>query len=429
MFLYIDPGTGSMLFSIIIGVFGVLVFLGRTLVIKLKFIFSGGKKTADDKNTLPIVIFTDHKRYWNIFKPICDEMEKRKRVIYYWTASPDDPALGEKYEYVKPEFIGEGNKAISRMNMLRAVLVLSTTPSLDVFQWKRSKFVKHYMHIPHMATDLTLYRMFGIDFYDSVIAGGQFQIDQIRALEEKRESPAKEMKLLGIPYMDVMLQRLKDTPAPEKKDRPLILLAPSWGESSILNKFGSEFIDRLIDTGYDIVIRPHPQSFTSEKELMDKLMASYKDGDKVTWNRDTDNFDILRRADILISDFSGVLFDFTLVYDKPIIYVDTDFSDAQYDACWLEETPWTFRVLPSLGKQLNKDNANDIKKVIDECLSGSDSEELARGRDQARAESWVNIGKSAPLVTDYLCAKYDELTKQPETKTTVNKSPKKKTNK
>ena len=280
-----------------------------------------------------------------------------------------------------------------------------------------------------MATDLTLYRMFGIDFYDSVIAGGQFQIDQIRALEEKRESPAKEMKLLGIPYMDVMLQRLKDTPAPEKKDRPLILLAPSWGESSILNKFGSEFIDRLIDTGYDIVIRPHPQSFTSEKELMDKLMARYKDGDKVTWNRDTDNFDILRRADILISDFSGVLFDFTLVYDKPIIYVDTDFSDAQYDACWLEETPWTFRVLPSLGKQLNKDNANDIKKVIDECLSGSDSEELARGRDQARAESWVNIGKSAPLVTDYLCAKYDELTKQPETKTTVNKSPKKKTNK
>ena len=411
MFLYIDPGTGSMLFSILFGIIGVVIFLGRTLVIKLKFFLSGGKNSSEDKNTLPIVIFSDHKRYWSIFKPVCEEFEKRKKIIYYWTASPDDPALSEKYEYVKTEFIGEGNKAIARMNMLRATMVFSTTPGLDVLQWKRSKSVKFYVHILHMPTDVSTYRMFGLDFYDAVIVGGAYQEKEIRELEKVRKLREKEVLILGIPYMDSMFRRLQEAPKAARNEKPVVLLAPSWGKSSLLNKFGTEFIDRLIDTGYDIVIRPHPQSFTAEKELMDSLQEKYRDGEKVSWNRDADNFEILRKADILISDFSGVMFDFALVYDKPVIYVDTDFDYEPYDCSWIEETPWKFRIIPQVGVELKKDNASDIKKVIDECLSGGDSKRFAEGRERARNEAWVNIGKSSPLVADYLCSKYDELTK------------------
>ena len=122
--LYIDPGTGSMLFSILIGIIGVVVFFLRTALIKIKFVLSGGKKAKIDKNKLPIVIFSDHKRYWNVFKPICDEMEKRGQKIWYYTASPDDPALeyGKDKEYVTCEFIGEGNKAFSRLNILNAYI-------------------------------------------------------------------------------------------------------------------------------------------------------------------------------------------------------------------------------------------------------------------------------------------------------------------
>ena len=38
MLLYIDPGTGSMLFSILIGIVSTLVFFGRQLFLKIKFI-------------------------------------------------------------------------------------------------------------------------------------------------------------------------------------------------------------------------------------------------------------------------------------------------------------------------------------------------------------------------------------------------------
>ena len=43
MTLYIDPGTGSMLFTILIGVIGAAIYSLRMLLIKIRFKLSGGK--------------------------------------------------------------------------------------------------------------------------------------------------------------------------------------------------------------------------------------------------------------------------------------------------------------------------------------------------------------------------------------------------
>lgn len=74
-FLYIDPGTGSMLFSILIGVVSTLLFFGQRLFMKIKFFVSGGKSVKISSTKIPYVIFSDHKCYWNVFKPVCDEFE------------------------------------------------------------------------------------------------------------------------------------------------------------------------------------------------------------------------------------------------------------------------------------------------------------------------------------------------------------------
>ena len=148
MLLYIDPGTGSMLFAILIGIFGALGYVLRMAWVKIRFKLSSGKKEITvDK--IPYVIFTDDKRYWNVFEPICREFNKRGIDIEYLTASEDDPGLNCNYEHVKPRFIGEGNKAYSKLNFLKASIVLSTTPGLDVYQWKRSREVDCYVHILH----------------------------------------------------------------------------------------------------------------------------------------------------------------------------------------------------------------------------------------------------------------------------------------
>lgn len=404
--LYIDPGTGSMLFAILIGIIGALGYVVRMAFVKIRFKLSAGKTEDLGKNKIPFVIFADSKRYWNVFEPICREFDKRGVDIVYMTASPDDPGLECNLPHVESKFIGEGNRAFAKLNFINASIVLSTTPGLDVYQWKRSRDVSCYVHILHAAGEVVEYRMFGLDYYDAVLLAGDFQKEQIRKLEKMRNLPAKELVDGGIPYMDKMVERLKASGESAPHER-CVLLAPSWGPSSIFNKLGGGIIGKLLETGYHVIVRPHPQSFTSEKELMDKLMSEYPESDKLEWNRDVDNFEVLRRSDILISDFSGVTFDFALVYDKPIIYTDTEFDTAPYDAWWLDEELWTLRVLPKLGAKLTADNMDSLKSMIDECISNP---EFAKGRDEVRSECWNCYGEGTKVTVDYLLKKYEEVT-------------------
>ena len=409
MILYIDPGTGSMLFTILIGVIGVAIYSLRMLFMKLRFKLSGGKVKASDQK-IPLVIFSDDKRYWNVFAPVCQELDRRGMDVVYMTASEDDPALSSSLAHVKAEFIGKDNKAFARLNFLNATVLVSTTPGLDVYQWKRSKQVDHYVHIPHAANELTLYRMFGIDYYDSILLSGQHQEDSIRQLEQLRQLPAKELVKVGIPYMDTMARRFQESgPAPEHPRT--VLLAPSWGQSAILQVYGSRIIDVLLATGYHVIIRPHPQSFKSEAELMEKLMAQYPESEQLEWNRDTDNFEVLRRSDILISDFSGVIFEFCLIYDKPVIYTDPRFDLSLYDAWWLDQPLWTTSALPRLGAELTEDTMKDLKSLIDTCLTDP---RYAEGRRQVQEETWVYPGEGAKRTADFLIRKYEALTADKE---------------
>ena len=65
--LYIDPGTGGMLFTLLFGLFGVVVFAFRSLAMKMKFRTSTSRVSEVNKKKIPIAIFTDSKRYWNVF--------------------------------------------------------------------------------------------------------------------------------------------------------------------------------------------------------------------------------------------------------------------------------------------------------------------------------------------------------------------------
>ena len=410
MVLYIDPGTGSMLFAVLIGIIGALNFLLKGWIIKLRFWLTGGKAATEKEQKVPLAIFTDDKRYWTIMEPVCRELDRRGMDIVYMTASPDDPALQNPYPHVRAEFIGEGNKAFAKLNFLSANVLLATTPGLDVYQWKRSRDVDYYVHILHAAAEVTGYRMFGIDYYDAILVSGDYQIRDIRALEKMRELPAKDVVKIGIPYMDEMKKRLEAS-GPVAPHPTTVLLAPSWGPSAIFSKFGGKIIDQLVAEGYHVIIRPHPQSYTSEKAMIDGLMQAYPESDQIEWNRDNDNFEVLKRADILISDFSGVIFDFTLVFDKPVIYADTKFDKGVYDCWWLDTPYWTFETLPKIGQQLTDENFEKLGSLIEQCLQ---DEKYAQGRDQARAETWVYPGEGAVRAADYLENKVRELAEKDE---------------
>lgn len=408
--LYIDPATGSMLFSVLLGVFITAGFFLRMLLIKAKTLI-GGKSATTSAGHKKYLLFSDDKRYWNNFMPILNEFEKREIDVAFWTSSEDDPVFSREYKYVHPEFIGKGNKAFVKLNAANADVLLSTTPGLDVLQWKKSKGVKKYVHFFHEASTALVYRMFQLDFYDVVLTSSDFMTEEIRKLEKVRKLPPKEIKVVGLPYFDVLAEKKKAAKVPEKTNK-VILLAPSWGKTCLLYKLGEKLFDSLIATGYEIVLRPHPQSFEADKEILDRIREKYDGCENFSWNTDNDNFDILNKADLLISDFSGVVFDFTFIFGKPIMYTSVEsFDDSIYDSAWIKDELWKFKVLPTIGCEISEDSLDDLKNRIDDTLS---SDKYEQGIKAAREYAWKNQGHSAEAIVDCLTDLQQRVSETPE---------------
>ena len=407
MIFYIDPGTGSMLFSIVIGLATALYFVGKAAIIKMKVFFTGGKAIAS-KNHVPLVIYSEGTRYWNVFKPVLDELDKRSFSTIFYTSSEDDPVFEQNYQFITSEFIGQGNKAFARLNFLEADLCLMTTPGLDVLQLKRSKGVKHYSHILHAVTDASMYRLFGLDYFDSILLTGEYHETLLRKLEKQRNLPAKEMPVVGCTYLDVFNEKLKGLSMPE--NRPFtVLVSPSWGTSGILSRYGATLLDPLLGTGCSVIIRPHPQSRQAERQMLDALRERYQNERNIEWDEGEENIGTLARADVMISDFSGIIFDYAFLFDRPVLYITSDFDHRPYDSYELEEEQWVFRTLPKIGYELKPQDFKNIGKIIGQA---SENEELSRNRAQAKGESWQYIGESGKRVVDYLLSKIESLKEQ-----------------
>ena len=404
MLFYIDPGPGSMLFSIVIGLVTMLYFVGKAAFIKLKFFISGGKASTS-KNHYSLVIYSEGKRYWNVFKPILEALENRGVDSVFYTSSEDDPVFSSQYTHITSEFIGEGNKAFTRLNFLEADVCLMTTPGLDVYQLKRSRGVKHYSHILHAVDDATSYRLFGLDYYDSVLLSGEYQKAHVRQLEKQRGIKEKDLVVVGCPYLDVLQEKVAAL-KPETGHTFTVLVAPSWGKSGILSRYGASLLDPLVETGFTIIVRPHPQSKQSEHDVLSSLEARYKSKHNLEWDFSNENLRSLSRADIMISDFSGVIFDYAFLFDRPFLYVNGSFDAKPYDSYDIEEQPWKFRVLPEIGIELQEKDFTTIGNVL---IEATKSQTLEENRRRAKDTAWQHRGKSGEQVAEYLMSKLKDL--------------------
>ena len=392
-YAYVDPGTGSMLFSIVLSICSISLFVIISLWEKIKlYIF----REKVDKNPHPIIIYTEDKRYYHVFNDIINEFEDRQYPVLVYVGNDDDPFLQRSYKFVKVENIGKGNKAFSKLAFMHADVCLMTTPGLDVFHLKRSKFVKHYSHIFHCLDEGTTYRLFGLDYYDSVLLNFEKSKEYIRELEQKRNLPPKELVVVGSPFMDSMAKSLPENIT--KSDTTIVLLAPSWGRSAILANYGDKLIEKLSTTPFNIIVRPHPQSLISEKQLIDRLQAKFSDFKNIQWDFSNDNLTTMAHADILITDFSSIIYEFLFLFNKPCIY-----SLSAYN---LDGQTYRDSILEKVGKELKESNIDDVEELINSIIKENRfSDKLLNIKD----EIWEQQNNGAKNVVNYLINKQKEI--------------------
>ena len=91
----------------------------------------------------------------------------------------------------------------------------------------------------------------------------------------------------------------------------------------------------------------------------------------------------------MISDFSGVIYDYSFIFDKPVIYADTEFDPIQYDADWLDQQIWSLRVLPEFAIKLEEKDFSNMKQIIETAIK---DKSLAAARKKVSDEAWCHKG-------------------------------------
>jgi len=395
--LYIDPGTGSALFSIIIGIAATVYFLARGLFLKLGIVFF--RKKENTQSQYKYVIYAEDKRYWLFFETILDEFEKRCIEVHYLTTSEDDPIFSSKYNYVKGRFIGKGNKAYAFLNFLSAEFMLTTTPHLDVFQWKRSKNIKHYSHVLHAAGGAVMYNLFSLDYFDSVLLPSETEISEIRFLEQKRNLPEKQLLVIGNAFFDRCSDKIMQMPKEDEQHNFTVLVSPSWGSSALLSVYGEKLLGPLLKTGWRIIVRPHPQSLIVEKSMIDSLTAKYKDNQNIEWDYNHENIYSLSKSDVMISDFSGIIYDFVFLFNKPVIFNFQDINYNRLDAQDLHEEPYFLQSIRKIGIHLDDSFLNNVTESITNLIQNT---QIKNYREEIKNAMWQFQGEAGKRAVDFI---------------------------
>jgi CDP-glycerol glycerophosphotransferase (TagB/SpsB family) len=140
--------------------------------------------------------------------------------------------------------------------------------------------------------------------------------------------------------------------------------------------------------------------------MLQRLEEKYKDASRFEWDYSPENIATLSKTDIMISDFSGIIFDFVFLFNKPVIYTDAFFNLEKYDASDLDHIPWRFDVVKKFGIELMK---TDLENIIAIIQKAKDNEISAAARIEAKKTAWQYIGESGKRVVDYLMNKREEI--------------------
>jgi hypothetical protein len=391
---YLDPGTGSMLLYTIVG-------LGVALLFTLKGFFFNilarlrGRKGAANLASLhaDIIFHSEAKQYDHLFLPLLEEMisnSDEERVIAYITQY-DRQGLLQLPNKIPHFSIGHGVAGFAALSRVKARMLVTTTPQLNVMMFKRSPYVKHYCHVTHSPTDVSLYKPYAFDHFDSVLCPGKFMEKSIRMLEKSRGLHEKRLFSTGLVYLDKMKDEI--CKREQESDKPCLLIAPSWGRNGLFTRWGTDFLNGLSDD-FSVIVRPHPQMKLSQKELFNEVVELCRENggflDEAPSGRES-----MEKSELMISDFSGIIFDYSFVFEKPVIIADTEIEYKGFEAFFLDKPLWDEEIRHQIGRVIKSNEISRLKEIVREELGKERAKERCRIAE-LRDQTVANFGNAAP---------------------------------
>ena len=336
-----------------------------SLINKIKNNYYIFKKIVHLRNIKPKYLFySEDKKYQKYAYLLIEALVKRHpQEIYYISSEIDDNI--RKLE-VKNIFIGKGLMLNIFFSIIRAQNIFLTLTDLDNHAVTKNKNVDKYIYYFHAPVSTTKnYTATAFDNYDTILCNGDYHLNEIRKRESIKKIKKKELIKTGYFYFDYLNSRMN-----KKIKANEVLIAPSWNYNckNFINENIEEIIQSVLDRGYNVKFRPHPESFKRSILTINTLRNKFLN-EKFILDETTENIDSMENAKCLITDSSGIAIEFVLLFKKPTLYFEdgdkihnTEFNNYK-DLITIDQ-----KVKETFGYTFKKEDIKNLYSLIDKSI-------------------------------------------------------------
>lgn len=356
---------------------------------------------------MKLMFYSEQSGFYKYFQNIIEALlEKTDEPIYYITSDPNDNIFNHPNKQIKAYYIG-GNQLIALMMKLECKIVVMTTPDLHKYHIKRSKVRKNieYVYVDHACSSLNMsYRTGAFDYFDTIFAVSRSQGIEIREMEKLRKTKKKRIVKCGYGLIDNMIAAYEKLEKKEN-DKPTILVAPSWQYDNLLDSCLDNILAGLVCDKYKVIVRPHPQYIRRYPLQMEAIIEKYKDKFNEDFAIETDfssNVTVYT-ADMVITDWSAIAFEFSFTTNKPTLFVDTEMKVINKDYEKIKAKPFDITARNKVGKSISKEDTKNISEIVDELLENKMS--YAQQINELKNSYFYNLGHSGEVGADYIIEK------------------------
>lgn len=351
-----------------------------------------------------LVFYSESNGFFKYYAGIINYILKNTNIIiHYITSDPNDNIfkMAEENGQIKAYYIGE-KRLITLMMKMDADVVVMTMPDLENYHIKRSYIRKDikYIYVPHGMDSLNMTMRTGsMDHYDAVLCTGKHQKEEIEKTEAAYNLPKKELVEWGYTLLDEMKEQYGSLPEKTTGEKK-ILIAPSWQKDNIVDSCLDEILDTLKGHGYKIIVRPHPHHVKHQPDKMNALKEKFKDNADIEIQTDFSSNSTVFEADMMITDWSGIAYEYAYTTCKPVMFIDTPMKIMNPEYERIDTKPINIWMRDEIGKVVSLDDIESVAEYAQEMLS--ESERYKEHISKFVNEYVYNVGNSAAVGAKYI---------------------------
>ncbi|MCH2651842.1 MAG: CDP-glycerol glycerophosphotransferase family protein [Gammaproteobacteria bacterium] len=318
------------------------------------------------KSYKKVVFYSESFQDWHHLKPLLNALLDDDIAVTYVTSDDRDPGLLKLSNKYRSIYIGKGFFRILFFQFLKAKLLILTMMDLNNFELKRSMHPVHYVYIFHSLTSTHMVDTEkSFDHYDTIFCAGPHQKKEIELREKNKDLKAKNLIPYGYPRIEKLIQ-LSSKPKNEKK---VILLAPTWGEQSIINLMGMEICSIIINQGYSLILRPHHETIKRSPQLINEIENKYSHLETFRLVREMGDSESLLQSDLLICDWSGTAIEYAFGLEKPVIFIDIPPRVRNPNWREIQSEPLEMSIREKVGRVICPSKLDELPSSISQLLN------------------------------------------------------------